>query len=157
MTDEKKIYNAKKVYDGLCAAIERRGWKYDKEEEKLLVSFAVKGDDLPMQFIIIVDVSRQMVRLMSPLPFNMSEDKRMEGAIATCVASYKMADGSFDYDISDGQIVFRQTASFLDSEIGDGLFQYMISCASAMVDRYNDEFFLINSGLMSISDFIEKT
>ena len=127
-----------------------------KDEEKLLVHFGVSGDDIPMQFILVVDAERQLVRLMSPMPYKMSEGKRMEGAIATCAASYGMADGSFDYDLSDGEIVFRMTASFRESLIGEGLLQYMISCSCAMVDKYNDQFLAIDKGLMSITDFIAK-
>ena len=147
---------AKQVYQTLCDAIERRDWNFEKDEEKLLVHFGVNGDDIPMQFILIVDAERQLIRVMSPLPFKMSESKRMEGAIAACAASYGMADGSFDYDLSDGAIVFRMTASFRESLIGEGLFQYMISCSCAMVDKYNDQFLALDKGIMSITDFISK-
>ena len=156
MVDEKKMELAKQVYQTLCEAIERREWKFGKDEEKLLVHFSVSGDDIPMQFILIVDAERQLIRLMSPMPFKMSESKRMEGAIATCTASFGMADGSFDYDLSDGTIVFRMTASFRESLIGEGLFQYMISCSCAMVDEYNDQFLALDKGIMSITDFIAK-
>ena len=135
----------------------KRRWNLQsKDEEKLLVHFGVSGDDIPMQFILIVDAERQLIRLMSPMPFKMSESKRMEGAIATCAASFGMADGSFDYDLSDGTIVFRMTASFRESLIGEGLFQYMISCSCAMVDKYNDQFLALDKGIMSITDFIAK-
>lgn len=154
MADEKKMELAKQVYQTMCDAIDRRNWRYGKDEEKLLVHFGVNGDDIPMQFILIVDADRQLIRVMSQLPFKMSEDKRMEGAIATCVASYGMADGSFDYDLSNGAIVFRMTASFRDSVIGEGLFQYLISCSCAMVDKFNDQFLAIDKGLLSIGDFI---
>ena len=157
MADEKKIELAKQVYQTLCESIEKREWKYGKDEEKLIVHFGVSGDDLPMNFVISVDEERQLIRLMSPLPFKMGESKRMEGAIATCVASYGMADGSFDYDLSDGEIVFRMTASFRDSVIGEGLFQYLISCSCAMVDKYNDQFLAIDKDIMSITDFIKKS
>ncbi len=156
MVDEKKMELAKQVYQTLCEAIERREWNFGKDEEKLLVHFGVSGDDIPMQFILIVDAERQLIRLMSPMPFKMSESKRMEGAIATCAASFGMADGSFDYDLSDGTIVFRMTASFRESLIGEGLFQYMISCSCAMVDKYNDQFLALDKGIMSITDFIAK-
>lgn len=156
MVDEKKMELAKQVYQTLCEAIERREWNFGKDEEKLLVHFGVSGDDFPMKFILIVDAERQLIRLMSPMPFKMSESKRMEGAIATCAASFGMADGSFDYDLSDGTIVFRMTASFRESIIGEGLFQYMISCSCAMVDKYNDQFFALDKGIMSITDFIAK-
>jgi len=109
-----------------------------------------------MQFILVVDESRQLIRLMSPMPYEISEEKRMEGAIATCVASFGLADGSFDYDLSNGRIVFRMTASFRESVIGEGLFQYMISCSCAMVDQYNDQFLAIDKGLLTINDFISK-
>lgn len=156
MVDEKKMELAKQVYQTLCEAIERREWNFGKDEEKLLVHFGVNGDDIPMQFILIVDAERQLIRVMSPLPFKMSEAKRMEGAIATCTASFGMVDGSFDYDLSDGTIVFRMTASFRESLIGEGLFQYLISCSCAMVDKYNDQFLAIDKGIMSITDFIAK-
>ena len=156
MVDEKKMELAKQVYQTLCEAIERREWNFGKDEEKLLVHFGVSGGDNPMQFILIVDAERQLIRLMSPMPFKMSESKRMEGAIATCAASFGMADGSFDYDLSDGTIVFRMTASFRESLIGEGLFQYMISCSCAMVDKYNDQFLALDKGIMSITDFIAK-
>ena len=156
MVDESKVVLAKKVYDTICAAIERREWKYEKEEEKLLVHFGVNGDDIPMQFILVVDAERQLIRVMSPLPFKISEEKRMEGAIATCAATYGMVDGNFDYDLSDGSIVFRMTASFRDSVIGDGLFQYLISCSCAMVDEYNEKFLALDKGLMNVTDFIDQ-
>lgn len=156
MVDEKKMELAKQVYQTLCEAIERREWNFGKDEEKLLVHFGVSGDDIPMQFILIVDAERQLIRVMSPLPFKMSESKRMEGAIATCAASFGMADGSFDYDLSDGAIVFRMTASFRESLIGEGLFHYLISCSCAMVDEYNDKFLALDKGIIGIEEFITK-
>lgn len=156
MADENKMLLAQQVYKTLCAAIDRRNWTYDKDEEKLLVHFGVNGDDLPMRFILVVDAERQLVRLMSPMPYKMSEEKRMEGAIATCAASFGMVDGSFDYDLSDGEIVFRMTASFRESVIGDGLFQYMMSCSCAMVDKYNEQFLALDKGIITINDFLAK-
>ncbi len=156
MVDEKKMARAKQVYKTLCDAIESRKWHFEKDDEKLLVYFTVTGDDIPMQFILVIDAERQLIRLMSPMPYKMSEEKRMEGAIAACVASFGMIDGNFNYDLSDGEIVFRMAASFRESLIGEGLFQYMISCSCAMVDMYNDKFLAIDKGLMSISDFIAK-
>ncbi len=152
--DEKKAALA--VYATLCQALDARQWKYEKDEENLVVFFGVNGDDIPMRFIMVVDQERQMIRLASPLSFKMSEGKRMEGAIAACVATYGMADGCFDYDLSDGEVVFRMTAFYRDSQIGQGLFQYMISCACAMVDEYNDQFLAIDKGLLSITDFISR-
>ncbi len=156
MSDAMKLEAAKKVYQTLCAAIEARGWNFEKKEEELLVHFGVNGDDLPMTFILRIDTSRQLISLMSPVPVKMGEDKRIEGAIATCSASYGLPDGSFDYDLSDGSICFRMTASFLESQIGEDLFQYMISYACTAVDKYNDQFLMIAKGMLSIEDFLKN-
>lgn len=157
MAEDVKMELAKQVYKTLCDAIDRRQWNYSKVENELLVHFGVNGEDIPMQFILMVDAERQLIRLLSPMPFKMSEAKRLEGAIAACVASYGMLDGSFDYDLSNGRISFRMTASFRSSQIGEELLQYMISCSCAMVDQYNDKFLAIDKGLLSISDFIAKS
>ena len=156
MSDEIKKKRAREVYNTLCNAIDSRGWKYKKNEEDLAVEFGVSGDDVPMHFSMFIDEDRQLIRLLSPIPFFMSEDKRIEGAIATCVASCDMYDGSFDYDLSDGMIVFRMTESFRGRMVGEELFQYMVSKSCAAVDQYNDVFFAIDKGLLSIEEFIEK-
>ena len=154
MADEMNIKLANQVYSTLCSALDARKWNYNKDEDDLTVSFGVRGDDISMFFIIIVDAERQLIRLLSPMPYKMSEDNRMEGAIATCVASFGMVDGHFYCDLSDGTIVFKLTASFRESIIGEGLVQYMISCAMAMVEKYNDKFFALDKGNISITDFI---
>lgn len=153
--DAYKQARGKEMYQIVCDALDARDWRYGKDEEKLLVHYGVNGDDIPMDFILYVDAERQLIRLMSPMKMKMSEDKRVEGAIATCVASYGMADGCFDYDMTEGRIVFRLVASYRESRIGQGLIQYMISCAIAMVDHYNHQFLALDKGMIDIQKFME--
>ena len=127
-----------------------------KNDAELRVECSAKGDDLPMDIKIRIDSDRQLVVLLSHLPFVVSEDKRIDGAVATCYVSNKLADGSFDYDISDGSVAFRITASFANSDIGMDLIKYMIGCSSLTVDEYNDKFLALTKGLISITDFISE-
>lgn len=155
MDDQNEMALAQTVYADLCAMLDKRGWSYKKYEEDLVITFGVAGEDIPMDFIIGVDTERQLIRVLSKLPFTVPEDKRMELAIAACVASYGLPDGSFDYDIAKGTIVFRLTASFRESKIGDGLFEYLIGCAGVVVDEFNDRFFALCKGIISINEFID--
>ncbi len=150
------IERAKKVFEDLCAAIDARNWKYTKDEEKLLVHFGVSGQDIPMQFLIIVDIKAQYIRLLSPLPFDFPEDKRVEGAIAACAMNMPLAEGSFDFDLKSGKTWFRQAASFRDSAIGDALFQHMISYACAAVDLFNDRLEALATGKISLPEFLQE-
>ena len=157
MTEEmEKKQRAQKVYATLCHAIENREWTYDKKEEDLVVQFRVSGDDLPMYFTLVIDEKRQLIRLFSPMTFKMSEEKRMEGAIATSVATNALVDGAFDYNLEDGNICFRMNSCFWGSEIGEDVLQYMIQCAVSTVDDYNDMFQALDKGYLSLEGFIKK-
>ena len=156
MAEANGMTQAKTVYEDLCAALDRRGWHYQRHDEDLVITFKSVGEDLPMDFIFVVDSDRQLLRVFSGLPFVIPEEKRMDLAIATCIASDGLADGSFDFDIKTGRIVFRLTASFMGSRIGDGLFDYLINCSGTVVDMFNDKFLLLSKGAISINDFIAR-
>ena len=152
---EYDMKKAVEVYDTLCSMLDNIGWKYDKVEEKLMVKSGVKGDDLPIDFLVVVKPRNQVVQFISSMPFNMPEDKRVEGALAICTANYGLVDGSFDYDLSDGQIVFRLTSSYRDSLLSEALFEYMIMVSASTIDKYNDRFFMLAKGMITLEQFIE--
>ncbi len=151
-----KLKRARKIYGQVCAELDSRDWKYNKEEGKLLVHFNVSGDDLPVQYLIVVDAERQLIRLMSPLPFEMGEDKRVEGCIAATHVSDSIVDGTFDFDLTSGKVVFRLTQTFRDCDNVSETIAYMIDLTSFVVDKYNDKFFALNKGLISLEDFMKK-
>ena len=156
MADVRDLKKTKEVYDKLCKMLDNRDWKYKRDDDELTISFGVSGDDLPMGFVIVCDAERQLIRVMSMLPFKMGEDKRVEGAIATSYANYSIADGSFDYNIFDGTIIFRLTASFRESTVGEDLFKYLVDVSTFTVDKYNDRFEALNSGKISLEEFMAK-
>jgi len=156
MADNIDMQKAKEVFRTLVRMLDTRDWKYEKHEDKLLIKSGITGDDLPINFIVIVNPKNEVVQFYSSLDFKVPEDKRVDAAIAVCVANYGLVDGSFDYDISDGEIRYRLTSSYRDSILGEDLYEYMIMVAAATVDQYNDKFFMLSKGAMTIQDFIEK-
>lgn len=153
---EVNMQKAKEVFDILTKTLDERDWKYEKHEEDLLIKSGVKGEDLPVEFIVRVLPKNQIVQFISSMPFNIPEDKRVDAAVAVCVANYGIVDGSFDYDLSDGQIMFRLTSSYRDSALGGDLFEYMIMVAASTVDAYNDKFFMLSKGMLTVEQFIEQ-
>ena len=155
MADARQMKQANTVYGTLCDALNAREWHYEEDKEKLTIRLNVSGDDISMRLIFIVDADRQLLRLLSFLPFKVKEDKRTELAVALCETNYAMADGGFDMDLSDGSILFRMNASYRDSIIGEDLVQYVISCACHTIDKYNDRFFMLAKGMITIEQFVE--
>lgn len=156
MADEKNIKSAEIVYNTLCEVLDDRHWKYDVHPEDSVVHFIVGGEDIPMEFVVYIDAEKQLVRMMSQMPFAFSEAKRVEGAIATCQATFRLADGSFDYDFNTGRILFRLTSSFRGSLISKELLAYMIDCSCFTVDEFNDKFLMIDRGLLDVEDLFKR-
>lgn len=156
MTDEKKLKNAREVFNTLCGMLDQMEFHYDIHEEDLVVTFGMSGEDVPMQFLINIDAERELVRLLSLLPFEFEEDKRVDAAIATCQINYRLADGSFDLDFETGRVLFRLTSSYKDSLISMEVFEYMIAVSSFTVDEYNDKLLMLAKGAVSVDEFFKK-
>ena len=154
MSEINKAAKAEETYKALCTAIDSRGWNCEKIDFLKVVFFVVHGDDIPMDIMIRIDEANQRVTLISKMPFKMSEDKRLEGSIATCCANFGLVDGHFDYNISDGEITFRMTSSYMECSFAEDRFSYMMDVSSNIIDEYNDKFLALNKGMLSIEDFI---
>lgn len=156
MADEKQMKSARVMYDTLVKMLDENEWKYEKNEEKLVVHFLVQGEDIPMDFVLAIDPDRYLIRILSRLPFKFGEEERVAGAIVTGQINYKLAIGSFEYDFSDGEVTFKVTSSYRDSLISKELFNYLIQLSCYTVDKYNDQLLLVAKGMLSVDDFIAK-
>lgn len=151
--DEELEKMGKTVYETICAMLDEKGYRYQRHDDEYYVSCGLIGEDLPMDMILAVHPERQIVRLISPIPFTVPEDKRVDIALATTVVNDRIVDGSFDFDLSKGRICFRCTASYIESILGKELFSYMLHISASTVDEYNDKFLMICKGIVSFEDF----
>ena len=130
--------------------------KYSKDDNELRIDTGFTTDDIDVRITFLVDAERELVRLFSGLPFKFGEDKRVEGAVATCVANHGMVDGAFDYDFSDGEILFKMADSYRGADFTEENARYLLKVALSTVDNYNDRFFALAKGIMTVADFIVK-
>lgn len=154
--DEKNVQQAKKVYGTLLSALEKRGWTCKKNEEELMLEVGIVGDDLPMDLRVHVNADRQLVTLYCTMPFKLSDDAIVTGALAICYINDHLPDGSFDLDISTGRICFRLTFTFRESLISEEAFYYMLDCSTYVVDEFNDKLLMIGKGMLSLEDFVKQ-
>ncbi|MBQ7906527.1 MAG: hypothetical protein IJ309_00985 [Clostridia bacterium] len=156
MADQIKLMKAKSVYNNMVSSLKERNWNFDEKEEDLLIVSGIKGDDLPIEFIVEVKAEQEVVQFLSRLPFAISEDKRVDGAIAVCVANNGLICGSFDYDIGSGEIIFKLANCYKGSSLGADIFEHIIMLAASTIDNYNDKFFMLSKGAISLEDFINQ-
>ncbi len=155
MADNKNIKSAKRAYDLFCGMLDDRNWTYKQDDKELSIEIYVNGDDIPMMFLVEIDVDRQLVTIHSPVPAKFEGQQVIEGAIATGQINYKLADGRFIFDVNEGRAMLKLTYCFSDSVFSKDTMGYMLECAMYTVDRYNDKLALLAAGKMSLKDFFD--
>ena len=143
------------VYELIKKHLDDHNFHYEPHDDDLVITLTVHGDDLPQPTIIRVLADRDVISVMSPIPSHIPEDKRVDGAIAVSVANYGMINGSFDYDMTDGEIRFRVAQGYRGVEVSDELIRYILGIAFFTTDKYNDRFFMLNKGVITLEKFIE--
>ncbi len=143
------------AYALLCKSMEELELKYTKKEEEYLVRMTVAGENLPVELILRIDTNHRVL-LTSPMAFNVPEDKRGDGAVMIAVANDGLVNGSFDYDLSDGQILYRMTQMYAGCHVETGMFQEMLRCAFAIADQYSTDFLAVSKDIMTLTDFTKK-
>lgn len=156
MADVNLMEKAIAEYDLLCNTLNEMGWRYERDKSKLSVETMVQGEDIPIRYFIQIVPDVQLLQIYSHMPFTVPEDKRLEMSyILNCINS-KLVDGSFDFNIDNGGLLFRVTSSFIDSEIGNLVFTYAIQITAAVVDEYNDKLYEYAEGKITFEQLMEK-
>lgn len=155
MVDQNKLEPAKRTFETLCQALDSRQWKYRRNDEELSVEYIVNGEDMPMRFFFVINAEYSLVRLLSPMPLTVKESKRLDVAVAVSMINNRLLYGSFNFDVTDGELRFRLCNSFRDSVLGTDVFLHMIAVGNIVVERYNDKLFMLATGVISLEKFIE--
>lgn len=152
MADLKNLKQAKQAYNTLCSMLDNRQWKYSKNEEDLSIECRVQGDDIPMNIFFQIDTDHSLIILYSHLDVEVPKEKLVETAVAVNIINSVLVDGSFDYNILKGNILFRLTSSYKSSLISEKAFEYILDVSCSTVDQYNDKLDALIKGEYSLSD-----
>lgn len=144
------------VYETVLEMFDDKGFHYEKHDDDFVITCTVTGEDIPMEILFAVRYERQIVQLVSPMPFTIPEDKRTEIALAITAVNDMLLDGNFDLDLAKGRISFRLAESYIESILGKELFEYMLMVSASTIDDFNDKFMMISKGMLSIDQFIES-
>lgn len=152
-----KKMDAIDVYNLFQKYLKKRGMQFAESEEdgEYGILLAWEGEDLSIPTKYIIEDDPKCIFAISPLPFSFSEDRRIEGAIATSIINYESRDGSFDYNIKTGNVCFRLCTCWEGCIVGEGLFKYLIDYVPGRVDEFNDKLLMVSTGIMSIEQFYQ--
>ena len=146
---------AERAFRQTCAYLDKRGWKYDKDEEELSIRTAVRGEDIPIPMNLRINVEMQILQMLSTMPFEIPAERRIDGALAICETNYLLREGAFDFSTMRGNVCFRMNMSYFDSELTEGAVEKLILMTIATVERYNDRLYDVSQGKMSLEEYIK--
>lgn len=152
--DEIKRMRALKVYRDLLSYIDEKGWKCNSDEETLSVIIGFIGEDIPIpiNFIVVEDV--QVLNVVSALPFKVSQEHFLDMCMAITYTNSHLPIGTFVLDMEQGMLLYRNATCFAEGDIGTETFDLLTDFAFAQVDRYNDRLLAIETGSLSLEDYI---
>ncbi len=143
------------VYELFKKHLTEHDFHFESHDDDMVITLTVHGQDLPQPTIIDVDDDRKVIRILSPIPSHIPEDKRVDAAVAVSVANYGIVNGSFDFDMRDGEIRYRVAQSYMGVEVTEELIRYLLAVVFKTTDSYNDRFFMLGKGMITLEKFIE--
>lgn len=151
--EEKMRECAGQMYEMICSSLDKKKFKYVKNEVKRQVLFVIQDENISLSVGIAVEEKKQRIHLCSPWNIKVSGEKRKDIAIAVCEANSKMPDGCMMYNVSNNMLEFKASVSLWDSKAGEGIVDYLIGSAYSVAARFIEMFDKLNTGEMSIDEF----
>ena len=148
--------SATRAYKAIVDHLNAHNFKFTQDDENLVIKFTVQGEDLPQPTVVRVDPNRDIVQFVSPLPGNFPSDKLVDAALAVAAANHGMIEGGFQLDLEDGSIHFNASQSFAGTELNDEVINYLFSLVFQVTDMYNDKFFMLSKGMITLEQLIDS-
>lgn len=141
---EKDERCAAQIYDLLLQTLDDIGYHYQRNDEERQVHFEVHGNGLPMELTITVDGERDLIRLLSFLPFKVPENRLQDMALGVCRINDVLINGNFDLSAERGRLSFRMVQCYRDSLIDMEVLKYMVFVSLNTIDEYSEKLFLLS-------------
>ena len=155
--EQNRIETAAKNTEVMISMLNRRDLKYtvmEQTDARTHIKITFTGEDIPIPLHIILRTDRQIVSVLSPMPFRISEARMQDAALAVTAANHGLIDGSFDLNMKTGEIRFRLTSCFIGTVLSEELFAYLMFVSAETIDRYNDRFSDLNEGRLDLAGFL---
>ena len=155
--DPSRIAGTEQNADILISMLNHRKLRYSIEEKtdtRTHIRIIFTGRDLPMTLHILLRTDKQIVSVLSAMPFKITPEKRSDAAFAVIAANHGLIDGSFDLNMQTGEIRFRLTSSYMETTLSETLFSYLMYVSAETIDRFNDRFEGLNNGTLTLEEFL---
>jgi len=144
---------AQNVYDMIISTLKSKDYSF-LQSDGMKVAFQIEADDTPIVFSVVIDAERRLIRMIAGYSITFPQERRLDGAIATCSTNCNLVAGGFDYDYETGAVVFRISTSFAGSIISPDVFLYMVHRAYSACVLYDKKLERLAKGELPLASYL---
>jgi len=144
---------AQNVYDMIITTLKSKDYSF-LQSDGMKVAFQIEADDTPIVFSVVIDAERRLIRMIAGYSITFPQERRLDGAIATCSTNRNLVAGGFDYDYETGAVVFRISTSFAGSIISPDVFLYMVHRAYSACVLYDKKLERLAKGELPLASYL---
>ena len=141
-------------FDALCAALEDRGWDFEKNKDDFSVGFTANGKDMPVEVTLKINPELMTVSAFAAPPVQTPEGMDEQLAVATVILNDGVIHGNFDYDKNGRRIIFRVSTSYRDTALDKEVYLYLIAAAFTSVDQTASTIKALCDGTLAVEQMI---
>lgn len=126
-----------RIYDGLLEHLNQCEFRYERDDDRETVRFALTGKNGQYQVHIVTRENTDRILIYTIVPLRISEEQRPGCAELIARANYGLQIGNFELDMDDGEVRYKTSADFEGlEEIPLSLFRPLLGANIATMDRY---------------------
>ncbi len=141
------------MYQAACKALKENDWSFAEHPENLVITAGAKGDKMPIPLIIQEQRNINTLSIYSELPFTVPETARDRIAVAINLINYNIINGCFDYQCTQGKIIFRIAQYVGEGGITPNDIHHLILTAYFTANKFNHRILdIANAAKMSLDE-----
>jgi hypothetical protein len=129
-----------RLFPVVVGALEERRWNYRAEPEHTRASVTLKAKSAAFEVRLLVNESWEVIQCHVQLPVWVPEEKRGAMCEAITRANYALPIGSFEMDMSDGELRCTAGIDVEDGELSTTMVHNLIGACMNPADRYYPAF-----------------
>ncbi len=154
MMNKQKELEAQNILQKFVELLDENELVYETSDDELAVSLAIKDGDFFAELYFIPHVENETVMMISPLDFNVPEERMRDMAVAVSYLNNHIVNGFFDYDIEDGKLSFRTTIPYQRSKISQTVLACSMLINFVSVREYHELLKDLARNQMSLNEFL---
>ena len=138
------------VKQQFAAWLEKKKWTYKEEEDEAayIYRFELRGEDLPIDVIVVFEKERPQLAVLSRLPVTIPDEKKAEACILLNQINDASDFGKITMNPGSGKLRFRYCAFFGQCLVSDDFFAQVIFNSVNYLDDFNDRLLMYSKGMV---------